>query len=58
MGYLICNFLLIAFLVGVVGKRNLRVGSLAGLMGTVASYLLFDVLLKTTLPKGFLSGIL
>jgi hypothetical protein len=58
MGYLICTFLLVAFFVKAMGKRKLWVAITMALVSTVVSYLLFDTLLKTTLPVGILSGLL
>ena len=58
LGYLISTLLLIGFLVGAFGTKKWWVVITVALISTVASYLLFDTLLKASLPKGLLEGIL
>lgn len=58
LGYLITTFLLIAFLVGAFGTKKWWVVITIALISTVGSYLLFDTLLKASLPKGLLGSIL
>jgi putative tricarboxylic transport membrane protein len=58
LGYLVSTFLLIAFLVGVVGKNKWVVAILFAFLSALVSYLLFGVMLKTQLPTGILRGIL
>lgn len=54
LGFVLCTFLLIAFFVWVIGKRNWFVSFIAALFTTAASYLLFEILLDAQLPKGVL----
>ena len=54
LGFVLCTFLLIAFFVWVIGKRNWFGSFTAALFTTAASYLLFEVLLDAQLPKGIL----
>lgn len=54
LGFILCTFLLIAFFVWVIGRRNWFVSFIAALFTTAASYLLFEILLDAQLPKGVL----
>jgi hypothetical protein len=54
VGFLAASFLLILYLFAVVGKKTLKVAALRALIVTVLAYLLFDVILKTQLPKSIL----
>jgi hypothetical protein len=52
LGYLICTFLLVSILVGVIGKRKWWFVMLFAIFSTLISYLIFGVFLKTQLPGG------
>lgn len=54
LGYLICTFLLVSILVGVIGKRKWWFVILFALFSTLISYLIFGIFLKTQLPGGIL----
>lgn len=54
LGYLISTFLLIALLFGAIGKRKWWMVIMVALFSTMASYLIFGVLLKSQLPAGIL----
>jgi putative tricarboxylic transport membrane protein len=58
LGYLITTLLLIGFLVGTFRTKKWWVVVTVALISTGVSYLLFDTLLRTTLPKGLLEDIL
>ena len=50
LGYLISTFLLIVFLARMSGKKQWRVVFIYGAFATLATYLIFGVLLKAPLP--------
>ena len=54
VGFLISTFLLVFFTYEVVGIGKIKRGILIALISTIASYLLFQIVLKAQLPKGFL----
>jgi putative tricarboxylic transport membrane protein len=54
LGYLISTFLLIAILYGAIGKRKWWMVIIVASFTTMASYLIFDILLKAQLPMGVL----
>ncbi len=56
LGYLISTFLLIAFLMRATGPKKWWLVILFALCSALGSYLVFDVLLKTQLPAGFLGS--
>jgi len=58
LGYLITTLLLIGFLVGAFRTKKWWVVITVALISTGVSYLLFDTLLKASLPKGLLEGVL
>ena len=53
LGFVLCTFLLIVSLLRFVGSRSWVTSTIAGSLVTLSSYVLFNVLLKTGLPKGF-----
>ena len=53
LGFILCTFLLIVFLLRFIGSRSWVTSIIAGFLVTLSSYVLFNVLLKTGLPKGF-----
>jgi putative tricarboxylic transport membrane protein len=54
VGFLIATFLLVLFLFAVVGRGSVKAAALRAFFVTVFAYLLFDVVLKSQLPKGIL----
>jgi hypothetical protein len=54
LGFLLTFFCLILFLVRAVQPQEWEKDTFYAVIFTLAAYLLFQVLLKTTLPKGFL----
>ncbi len=52
VGFLICTFFLVFFLIYVVGSENWLKSILGALLTSILSYLLFDTWLKAQLPKG------
>ncbi len=54
LGYLICVFLLIAFLLKTIGNRPWWMVITISLLSTLVCYLLFTVMLKAQLPTGIL----
>jgi putative tricarboxylic transport membrane protein len=57
LGFLISTFLLMAFLLRSAGhKWRASIGT--AVLSALACYLLFDTLLKATLPEGILKGLL
>ena len=54
LGFVLCTFLLMVYFVWIVGKQRWAVSLIASLSVTMASYLLFEVLLDAGLPKGIL----
>ncbi len=56
LGYLISTFLLIALLFGAIGQKKWWVVIIVAVFSTLASYLVFAILLKTPLPVGILGG--
>lgn len=54
MGFVLCTFFLMIFLILAVGRWRWFVSLIAALSITLVSYLLFEVLLDSHLPKGFL----
>ncbi len=54
IGFIICSFLLIFFMLKVLGNYSWGKAVLISVITTAASYLIFSVLLKVTLPKGIL----
>ena len=57
LGFLISTFLLMTFLFHSAG-HNWRTSVGTGVLSALACYLLFDTLLKATLPPGVLKGLL
>lgn len=55
LGYLISAFFLIAFLLICVGNQKWWLAITAGLLSAMFSYLIFGMLLKGSLPAGFLA---
>jgi putative tricarboxylic transport membrane protein len=56
-GFLLSSFLLIFFLFVVLGEYTLKRAALTALMATAVAYVLFDVLMKSPLPKSLLGVI-
>jgi putative tricarboxylic transport membrane protein len=56
-GFLLSSFLLIFFLFVVLGEYTLKRAALTALAATAVAYLLFDVLMKSPLPKSLLGVI-
>ena len=54
LGYLIVTFLLMAFLLRFIEPRPWKAVIMWTLIGTIGSYLVFDLWMKLRLPKGFL----
>ncbi len=54
LGFIVCTFLLIAFLLAFVEPQRWIVVLLMATVTTAGSYLLFQVILKTQLPPGIL----
>lgn len=54
VGFVLCTFLLMVFLIWAVGRRHWSIALIAAGSITLASYLLFEVLLDAQLPRGFL----
>jgi len=52
VGFLICTFFLIFFLIHFVGSENWLRSVLGAVLTSILSYLLFDTWLKAQLPKG------
>ena len=57
LGYLISTFLLIAFLLGISGKKKWWWVMIYAFFATLASYLIFGLLLRAQLPGGLLEGL-
>jgi putative tricarboxylic transport membrane protein len=57
VGFLIASFVLLLYLSLVIGKQRIAGALLRAVIMTGLSYLLFDVVLKTQLPKGIIGGI-
>ncbi len=53
LGFLLSTTLFLAFLLGVVEPQKWYVVVLGSILSSVASYTLFEILLKSPLPKGF-----
>lgn len=53
-GFLIAGFLFIFFLFAFIGRMSLGWAAIRAFIVTVAAYLLFDLALKSQLPKGIL----
>jgi putative tricarboxylic transport membrane protein len=58
LGFLISTFLLMAFLLYVVGRRKLTLTMATALVSAFVCHLLFNSLLNASLPMGILSGLL
>ena len=54
VGFLICTFLLILFLIHFVGSENWLRSIVGAVLTSILSYLLFDTWLQANLPKGIL----
>jgi putative tricarboxylic transport membrane protein len=54
MGFLVVTLLLFIFLLGVIEKKRWSLSVLISLIVTGISYLIFEVVLQSQLPKGFL----
>jgi len=54
LGFLICTFLFVFFIYEVVEPWKIRRGILIALLSTIASHLIFQILIKAQLPRGFL----
>lgn len=54
LGYLISIFLLMTFLLGAIGNKRWWFVIMISLLSTLASYLIFGILLKAPLPEGIL----
>jgi hypothetical protein len=57
VGFVIASFGLILYLSIVIGKQRIGWALIRAIIMTGLSYILFELLLKTQLPKGFLGGI-
>jgi hypothetical protein len=57
VGFVIASFGLILYLSVVIGKQRVGWALVRAIIMTGFSYVLFELLLKTQLPKGFLGGI-
>ena len=55
LGFIPVTLLLFLFLLGVMEKKSWRFTVLTSLVVTAASYLIFEIFLKSQLPKGLLS---
>ncbi len=53
LGFLLSTTLFLAFLLGVVEPQKWYIVVLGSILSSVASYTLFEILLKSPLPKGF-----
>ena len=56
LGFLICTFGFILVLMLWQKPQQWKAGTLTAILTTLASYLVFQILLKTQLPAGFLGG--
>ncbi|HEX2965795.1 MAG TPA: tripartite tricarboxylate transporter TctB family protein [Syntrophorhabdaceae bacterium] len=56
-GFLLASFALILYLSIVIGKQRIVWAFVRAVIMTGLSYVLFELILKTQLPKGFLGGI-
>jgi putative tricarboxylic transport membrane protein len=56
-GFLLSSFLLIFFLFVVLGEYTVKRAALTALAATAVAYVLFDVLLKSPLPKSLIGVI-
>lgn len=54
LGYMICIFLLISFLLLTIGSQKWWIAITVGLISSLCSFLLFDLLLDVRLPMGLL----
>lgn len=54
IGFLICTFLFVFSIYEIVEPRKVKRGILIALVSTVASHLVFQILIKAHLPRGFL----
>ena len=54
LGYLLATFGMMAFLLGIVGRSKVWVRGVNALIVTLASYLVFCILLDVRLPNGIL----
>ncbi len=52
LGYIICSFFLILFLMRYIGLQNWKRSIFGGGLSSILSYLLFDTWLKVQLPTG------
>jgi len=53
LGFLLSTTFFLAFLLGVVEPQKWYIVVLGSILSSVASYTLFEILLKSPLPKGF-----
>lgn len=58
LGFVLTVFFLILFLMRAIEPQKWRVAILYALISTIGAYVLFQVLFKTTLPKGILGGLI
>jgi len=56
LGFILSTFLLVIFLLRVLSPRKWRIILLTALIVSLSAYALFNVLLKSGLPKGILEG--
>ena len=54
IGFFLCTLLFIAFLLRVIIPQRWLLVTVGSLLITVAAYIVFEILLKAQLPKGFL----
>lgn len=52
IGFVICTFVMIAAMVRLVASEGWPITLVSSLLGSLLSYVLFDILLKAYLPKG------
>lgn len=53
-GFILCTFLLVFFIYEILEPKRLKMGILVAVLSTVASYFIFQVVIKAQLPRGFL----
>jgi len=53
VGFLLCTFLLVFFIYEVLEPKKIKKGILVAALATAASYLLFQIVIKAQLPRGF-----
>ena len=52
IGYLICTFCLLTFLFGIIKRSRLWILVVSALITVLATYVVFDIWLQVSLPKG------